>query len=251
MRRLVFALVIGVGPIWSAAQTNQMWLKPFPNLPKDAHSFAEWRALIEQRSAQVEGEGKGLAFVGNPPAWLLSDTHPPVSITGATNDVSFVRVLELVASVCQVKFRIVDDTAVLGQEQYRYLLLAYSGRCRDAETGKPLTNITIEAEGAIFPSRNLVVDSSGRFTCGVPHIFHFITSPTVTASVFTDDGFPNARQVLRVKAPGYRDCLVTNDVWDWRTQWAGSVLDIALEPEGKSAANKAPEDTSLRADPQR
>jgi len=229
MECIAVTVLIGLAPFWSSAQTNQLWFKPFPNVPEGAHTFLEWRDLIEQRSAQTQEGGKGLRFVG-PDPWLFSDTQAPVAITGVSNGVSFARVREVVASASQIKFRIIDDTAIIGEGQFRYLLLSYSGRCRDAKTDQILTNFTIQADDSPLPSMNLVFDSEGKFTCGVPHIFHYLTS-RATSAVFTDDGFPDARQAIRVSAPGYHDCVISNDIWDWRSMWSGSVLDVKLEPK--------------------
>ena len=216
------------------ASTNTLWDQAFQNLPTNALLFTEWMHRIEMESARVDPVGIGLRFVNNSAPWNNPDDQPPVQIT-ETNTVSFAQVLDALEFCIGIKCRKVDNLIVIGDHQFRYLLLAFSGRCVNAQTKEPVTNVSVRAENSVFPATFMTMDAAGRFTCGLPHKFNFITLPD---AVFTDDGFPFATNIVTISAPGYHDCTVTNDIWDWRSGWGGYYLDVELVKKRENDANK-------------
>jgi len=232
--KIVLTTMILLAAVCADAETNTLWDQPFQNLPTNALLFTEWMHRIESESARVDPDGVGLRFVNETASWNNPDDQVPLRITG-TNKLSFAQVLDALQCCIGVKHRKVGNTIVVGNHQFRYLLLAYSGRCVDSETKEPISNLSVRAEGAVFPAQFLTVDAAGRFTCGVPHKFDFIALPD---AVFTDDGFPFAPNVVTVSAPGYHDCTVTNDIWNWRGGWGDSYLNVELRKKETEANNE-------------
>ena len=215
------------------AGTNTLWDQPFQNLPTNALSITEWMTRIQEASAQVDPTGVGLQFVDKTTPWNTPSRVPFRMIV--TNKLSFAQVLDALECCTSTKFRKVDNTVVIGNHQFRYLLLAYSGRCVDSETKKPITNLSVRAEGSVFHSQFMTVDADGHFTCGIPHKFDFIALPD---AVFTDDDFPFTTNVATISAPGYHNCTVTNNIWDWRHSWGESYLNVELRKKREVGANK-------------
>jgi hypothetical protein len=230
-----------------SAQTNELWLRKYTDLTTNAMSLQEWCVHLEDASKKISGNCDGINIIVATDSCRTNMQSPwrfAISFYGSsTNPPSFAEVLTTVASCCNVPCKLLDKVAVLGCRQRRFLPLVFSGRCVDAVTLEPITNIAVTSSDDFFPkSLFLTMNSDGNFTCGLAFRLDYVVTPT-DSSIFTDDDFPETCQVIHICSPGYCEMVVTNLVWDWRSQWRdrhveARLLRDTLRPSARNRGNE-------------